>query len=885
MEIDGQQHAAADFPTPKVSAGKTEVVFTYAADDTTIEAVYELRPEWRFVTKLVRFKVRGQQRVKSLQVVDAKVGPAVDGQQRLRCGQYGLLLRFGDSAGLFACLQNPFNKIAFGDEQTLTLAYEPDMDWNAEWGPFESDRACLGTYGSSDTKFPASMLPEWQYVERPDEYGRRDAWIDVNEVLAMSDCVGAFTTFKPTKSVRLHVDWCENVYQMDVSKPADWEEYQRIIVRAAELGCDHLLYSAGDQSLAKTRDSRDAWGWEELLWLNMGQKIRSGDWVPGKDELPRVVQDRIDFANQHGIKLVAYAYPTLPFMQDADWTAWVGRLPGAPQPGGYRGADTSKRSFQDWFVGRLTAFDKQTNLGGYSFDHWWIAYDESGTSKYAQWFGCRRIMQELRKAVPDILIDGRQQYQGFGPWTWVAGSYPHPTGTDEQPGSFRAFPDLHFSRVSADRTRSRNFWYRVQNFCPVDLMPGFTTHQTQRSDQNRVMRRDAYRRADWDYLGWKYSVISSIGTAPVNHVINYLPARSIDEYNAFTEADKQWHRDWLDFTDRNFKTLKKLRPIIGQPMLGSVDGTAAIDGDRGFVFVFNPNYRRMNARFKLDASIGLETNGPLVLKQLYPDGGKGTQFGRRGGGYLQRGDEVALSMEGASAMVLELQPAPAEETLTVLNVPGHVALDNDGTVKLTDVRGEYGAVTKAAVVLPKDKTVSGLYVNGVKQNFTQTGRVLTAEIQFAGDAFGACQPLTTYDAAFRGDSVVASVRVPARIFDQLAARKAAWPIHYDEEELKATWTAPWRMLLFIQIADPKPEMVVHAKLAGQPVEVKQAWSGVYDYVGPQTFVGSYIDLTNRVEPDRDYQIEIALPAGLRPGQFQGLFVDNVESETTDQLAK
>ena len=30
---------------------------------------------------------------------------------------------------------------------------------------------------------------------------------------------------------------------------------------------------------------------------------------------------------------------------------------------------------------------------------------------------------------------------------------------------------------------------------------------------------------DWDYLGWKYSLISSIAVGGLNNVINMIPAR------------------------------------------------------------------------------------------------------------------------------------------------------------------------------------------------------------------------------------------------------------------------------------------------------------------------------------------------------------------------
>ena len=80
--------------------------------------------------------------------------------------------------------------------------------------------------------------------------------------------------------------------------------------------------------------------------------------------------------------------------------------------------------------------------------------------------------------IPDIVIDGRQAYQNYGPWSWLAGSYPHPTSTDEQPESFISFPDLKLDRVSADRERYTAYRYRNYEFAPSEIVPGFITHQT-----------------------------------------------------------------------------------------------------------------------------------------------------------------------------------------------------------------------------------------------------------------------------------------------------------------------------------------------------------------------------------------------------------------------
>ncbi len=107
-------------------------------------------------------------------------------------------------------------------------------------------------------------------------------------------------------------------------------------------------------------------------------------------------------------------------------------------------------------IGKLVDFHRSTGAGGFSFDHWWIAYDETPSSRYAQWAGCRRILQELRRQIPDVVMDGRQQYHGFGGGPGSAGSYPHPLVSDEQPDRQGRSPALigvvRLVRVPLDTT-------------------------------------------------------------------------------------------------------------------------------------------------------------------------------------------------------------------------------------------------------------------------------------------------------------------------------------------------------------------------------------------------------------------------------------------------
>jgi len=890
------------------------VTFEYEAGDKQFQVSYELKPGWQFVAKQIRLTLPAGStcRVEAVDMLRAEVQTPIAREHKASNASGAAFLRLGEANatpqfGLFLALQNPFLKWEHRDGQ-VALGYTPDMEWRAEYGPFESDRVCLGLYELTGVEFPAWNLREWQYVREPEKAFAKHPLLDMSEFDAVTQCVNAFLLYRPQKALRVHVPWCENDYQIDVARPEGRAEWKRILDQCAAVGVDHALFTPAHSDVAPLKDNADAWGWENILWLGLGQKIRKGEWNIASDPMPPSIQELLDYAESKHIKLVAYAYPTLGWKQNPEWTAWCGG-----KTGGYIGVDTGVRSFQDWCIEQLVAFQKRTGISGYSFDHWWIAYEPTKegfkpTSKYAQWYGCRRILQELRRRIPDVVIDGRQQYQWFGAWTWLSGSYPHPTTNDEQPGSFENFPDLHFSRVSGDRQRWATWYYHMEQFTPWEIVPGYMTHQTPRSDaKGHCVRDHGFHTRDWDYLGWRYSVISSIGTAPFNHVVNLLPARDEAEFQHFRPEDQHWLRQWLDWTDEHLATLRHLRPIIGPPALGRVDGTAAISGDRGFVFLFNPNYRSLDAQFSLDAGIGLtpETEkgdrsnlperpggccaqiGPVpffrdrfVLRELYPC--RGRLLGQSGQGLWRRGDKVSLPIKGPQAMVLEVVPAATVQLPALLGAVGQATLDGD-SLTLTGVAGEKGTTAALAVLLPPGKKVTSARVNDRPwTSCSQQEDRVTLTVPFAGARFDHCQQIGTYDRDFADTTFRSEFTIPQRVFAQLAARRQAWPIPYTEDDLLATWRGPHRLLLYVHIADPDDKWTVGLTLNGQPVELKKAYSDVYPLGRERTFTGFYADVSS-LKPDTRHTVEVTLPTGLQPGQFQGLFFENVEAEFTNEL--
>ena len=799
ITLGGVRYDSRSLPTPQLTSHNAQriVVFYWTAAPYRIDVVYELRSEWGFVSKqiFVTGGGGGVYHVDDVTVFDAALvdtirNAYVPGSHRatLGTGDYGGALRFAGGRGLLAVVQNPFLEFR-RDGNAFAIRYQPDMDWRAEYGPFASDRGLLAPVRLSGRTIPARMLPEWRLGPSDSTPG-----LDEAEVQAFTDMVRAFLIHPPAHPVNIFVGWTANDYQIDVATPAGQDEYRRLLDRAAALGAGYALFAPSNSALARREESVDDWRWEHVLWLGLGQKIRKGEWDPATGAIPPSLQALLDYARVKHVKLVAYVYPVLPFAGDPAW------LVRARDDSTRRFASLGVRALQDWLIDKLVVFYRRLGLGGYAFDHTFLTYD--GTSRYAQWWGWRRVMEELKRRVPEIVIDGRQAYQNYGPWSWLAGSYPHPTSTDEQPESFVPFPDLSFDRVSADRERYTAYRYRMYEFAPSQIVPGFIGHQTSRSDDSGDMPSErtpdrgvvlkSFRARDWDYLGWRYSLISSIAIAGWNNVIDMIPARDSAENARFSAADQAWFRRWIAWADTNREFLRRTRPILGQPAIGKIDGTCALVGGRGFVFLFNPNERRLTATLSR-AELGLPP-GKYSLRELAPTEGRGV---------WPVGDTVSIALEGESYLVLAVEPA-------------------------------------------------GLTVAPPVDAFTrQIGAV---------------------DSAFSGGAFAATFTIPRWVFDQLAARRRAWPIPWTAADSLATWLVPERLLLFVQIAEPDEGWTASMRIDGQPVELRKAYSSIRRV--PQDFVGFWADIST-LAAEQPHTLELQLPA-TRQGQFQGVFLENVE---------
>lgn len=542
---------------------------------------------------------------------------------------------------------------------THALALDGHMRFEyAHITPADSDLYTLhGASGKSASASASASDPSWL------TYGERDAFRSIASSLYSSP---------PSSTVKVHIPWTENDYQIDMGNDTQVVEYVRIFSRLQSIGVTHNLYAACDSAVSSRANNTDAWGWEEVLWLNLGQDIRQGTWLPGSGApLPPSTQQLVDLAASEGVALMPYIYPVLRFAENPSWL-------------GPDYANLDSRALQDFLIATIVQFSALTGVRGAGYDY--TFYNDGNATLYSQWYGWRRVLSSLRSllggnatqegSVPYV-VDNRQLSHMWGPWMWVEGSYAEPLQTDEGPYSWPAYLwDPHTDRQSANRQRQVSYVYAQQQFCPMAAMPGFINHQTDRFLDGQITYNDLNVR-DFDFYGAPYSILSSIATGGLNNVVCGLPARDEGEYLAFPEdagpitASSAFYRAWLGWTDENRGLLERTKPLPVPPGPGLTDGTYAIDPstNTGYVFLFNPNARSTaSPNITLDASLGLgdicsatthtagasasaTTGTPLLFNvtEYWPVAGRQIAT-------AACGDTLAVQMEGRAALVLSIQP-------------------------------------------------------------------------------------------------------------------------------------------------------------------------------------------------------------------------------------
>mmetsp|Transcript_99656 Transcript_99656/g.181800 ORF Transcript_99656/g.181800 Transcript_99656/m.181800 type:complete len:1071 (+) Transcript_99656:82-3294(+) len=790
-------------------------------DKYNVTVIYRLREAERFLSKMITIHSPVRHYLQELTVWNTSMASStasffqgwMPAKSPNRWNQNADIVGFArwPNVSAFFSIANPFNelhasKTYYSDFLTPRLLvegkYSPAM-WQGRdslEGTYEADTGIFGFASRGKYSYPTGVN-----AGEVDAFKKSAATLFLDSELQ-------------NKTLKVHVAWAENDYQIDVGTDKGQFEYRRIFKRAAQLGVDYVVYEPRNTAHLTEFNATDGWGLERTWWFSLGEKMRAGLWHPTRDRVPRDIMDMIEYARRRcgGIRLLAYVYPLMPFEElRMYWTEGTTKM-----------LDLGNPIVAGWLLETLVAFLENTGAGGFAWDY--DIFTGSSTQAYSQWYSWMWVLKKLRAQFPDIVMHHRQHH-GFGPWYQFAGSYAVPLQSDGQPESYGVhIPSLHTDHVAADQLRRVNFAYATEQLMPSRRIPGFMFHQSEARDNrtgnalcNALETRDCYdwNVRDFDYMGYKYSVLSSVATAGLNNILNFIPARDRGE----TAVDVSFIRQWLDWADDHMIFLGNAAPIptLPSPTWGSVDGWHALSDNSGFVFLFNPNFKQMEVTITLDESVGI-SNASLgtldrwMVLEKYPHNGTGAS------GPWRAGENVTLKVGGSDAMVLYLEKHPA------------------GGLAPSVGSGPTGTWRRVPV------SVNGLEAINCSHLEDDTEYVW---VKFNGTKMYHAMPISddVVPASFQHGWFNTSFSVPAGIQSQLDATAQSLKMSWTTQDNATSWLNPTRLLMTIFYDQPDETIVPRLFIDGHQMPLQKAYNSrdaLRQAKHENTFMGYYYDATN-----------------------------------------
>ena len=841
--------------------GPSSVVFTYACVNESHEqliSTYTLQPQWKFIQKQILFRNNQNRTITSLATtltINNRNIPSVSiiqNRQDLNKEHTVFLRTDSTNLGLFGTWQHPFaHYVITSNNRTVTSSYDIGVQRS-----YTSEGFLLGFY---------SLSHYWHTDQI--NYAERQAYENATSFF--------YPVPQRKQSIKLAVGWDSNDYQIDIATAHGIEEYLRLIDRCAQLGIQSLIFAPSNTNVSQRDQGTDNWGWESILWLSLGEKIRLEQWKPFRDPIPSTIQRMLDYAQLKQVKLVPYVYPPLGYRCQGKDQYWLYPSSNCRDVC----ASLASVEFQEYFLQLLIDFAQLTGLlsflqyfaaislmfllgiGGYAWDYNFF-YDSNHT-EYSQWRGWQWIRRELLLALPDLIMDHRYASQFDGPWSWITlNGYTSPLLSDENPETYPIlYSSLHTDKIAADFMRRGNRELRLEHFASMDSIPGFIGHQSDRylPDGSLPWTDDNLR--DFDLMGFPYSLLSNIATAGLNLVHTYLPARDLQEYHVLPAKLIEFWSFWLSWTDEHQEEIRNAIPF-------NIDSDWSLiksNGLDGFLFLFNPTYPQMKRDILLDGKLQLAKSaekGYWLLKEIYPQ--------ERFIQLIEYNQTIEFQLDGQSVTVYQLMFMPLINQPILVGVTGRCFLGTENLLIINGVYGEPGTETRDPIFVilsDEQSAITNVLLNGNEMPFKQINQsiILTDPLTFPGLYLPRSAPIINN-----------TIIVSDLLLTQLSNRLLEYPIAWTDDELQqASWLGPHRLLLFLSILNPNDQWNITARINNQTILSHKAYN-TRDHIDRDRFMGFYLDLTKVVtKPNVDYYLSLELPP-LDPGQFQGLFLENID---------
>lgn len=602
------------------------VEVTYRGKEGSVVATYKLGKDNHFFEKHLVINIATPYRLKSLVVSRLSLsGPEL---RFVKYPHQKSVTYFGRSTkgGVFMGVELPFDESRLEVGGTVTLGYRPSLNARANEG-LQSEPIYVGVYQrrSRETGQPDLPLP--------------------SESEAMVRMTSTFIGPPRHGLVPMACGWwCEmehQTYQTEGQVEGDMRSIDFLAACGVNWVSDNHPWSG------------------EIDKMNA---MRQGDhYEPGP-----LVKKLLKHAQEKRVNVIFW--PTMnntdpwwkdkgqPFRSDRpDWvmfpqgTALTGKaLTGLVFKEFVKGNCIANRPFFDWLMGlhldgMRTGYFPGWIMDGDFFGGGGIVIPVNcpseqhdhlpGDSNYACERALSRMMAMIRQDTPEAFIGPMcRPSMDLGIWS---NRFADSVFTLDEFGLPEPLPGLSGQPINVVMGDKARRWSRIRvhhHFFPHYL------------DQPLVFAAPkSMRGPEWTSEKIDYVMLSALSSSP--NQLYYLPTKA-----GIPERDKVEIRKWLDWGRKNIRYLQVRKDLEEWPGAGEVDGSAHITGDRGLIFLFNPNPKALPGRFRLDdESIGLTSGTHFEVRQVYPAAGTKQQW--------KWGDEVTWNVQPHSATVLFMTSA------------------------------------------------------------------------------------------------------------------------------------------------------------------------------------------------------------------------------------
>lgn len=420
------------------------------------------------------------------------------------------------------------------------------------------------------------------------------------------------------------------------------------------------------------------------------------DWVPG-DPPPERVDEMMNVARSHGVRMGDYSAANVLFCphyneygKSLDRPNWLmHNQDGRPDKGFCFGV----KEFVDLYLNTVVKASKRFGFEVHCLDFLNIKpcyasnhnHPVGPDSVYHQVAGLINLLQAINTVSPQMMTwSNSGNWQEFLPK--IAWFNPNLYLTD--PFINTEWQGLNMTRLLDDARREQMVSLHHSHFIPYR----FLTNCQYFFSQNSIVP---------DIRNFEYGFLSTVAVTPNLTLGEIRPW--LDKLSS-TDAQHviDFYQRWTDFLNKNFDLWRKTYQSGENPGVGAVEVYSHADGNRGYIFLINPQYWDRTVPVTLDESLGFTKAGDYELEEIYPV--KRLRLTATGP-TVNQGATLPMRVPAQQVVVLEVKPAPTKIDMPrMYGLPGTIEQTTNGY--LIKTFGPQGRSERVAVLLPPHETIA-----------------------------------------------------------------------------------------------------------------------------------------------------------------------------------